>query len=832
MPDFQNPAAFLLLITIPLIFILRKLKIFNRVSFPAVLADWQGKHFVWKGKSQKFFSLLAKIILIIGYILVITALADPVISHQEKIYTSSGTDIIFLVDTSPSMAAKDVNGETRLEAAKKSIKSLAQAHDGCRFGIVGLGSNASVLVPPTGDLTYFSEKLGQLQVGILGNGSAIGDGLSTAVCHLASSSAPKKCIVLLTDGENNAGEIHPETAAKLAAEREITVYIVGLGSKGTVPIEYTDPITGKLYSGYLDSGFNSASLKKIADLGNGRYFEVRTIEDLAATLSAISKIEKVSQNYTYKTVNKTYYDKVLFVAIILFIIAWFIKRIMLKEMVCFKYKKILWVRSGFLSFCFIMLILAYKGLTWGTYLLPVQKNGTAVSMVFDISNSMLAKDGPGGISRLKAASIYAKKLLSKMNGVSTSVVLAKGDGLAAIPLTEDTAIIESLLDVMNPGLMTVPGTSLGKGILKAKETFPANYAAAGRIWVFTDGEETDGQLENAFAECLKSGIPVTVIGFGKEVEARVLAGDGKTEVLTALRSVEINNAIQSASEKFAIFKNQADINYINSSDKGSAISLLAQLKMGGGENLITSYEAKPVPRYKLFLLLAVFFFILSYVITEMDFSRFFSKKTKKSLVTICFTLATCTVFLPIFSGCSNKTWEILDGTYAWHKKDYRKAVSRFMDVKSQAEEKSDTEILDYSLYDLGTAYLMIGEDEAAMEKFLALSETAPQNLRYSAYYNAGIVAHKNQDYQAAKEYFRKAIEIDNSRLEAKINMELSMQMAENKVNQNESQAIPASQQEKSPPDIENAIFQHIKENDQKQWKNSESTQSQNLAEDY
>ena len=138
MPSFQNPAAFILLLTIPLIFILRKFRIFNRFSFPAVLSDWEGNHFEWKGRSQKILSLLARIILIAGYILVIGALADPIISHQEKVYTSLGTDIIFVVDTSPSMAAKDVNGDTRLEAAKQAIKSLSQAHDGYRFGIVGL----------------------------------------------------------------------------------------------------------------------------------------------------------------------------------------------------------------------------------------------------------------------------------------------------------------------------------------------------------------------------------------------------------------------------------------------------------------------------------------------------------------------------------------------------------------------------------------------------------------------------------------------------------------------------------------------------------------------
>ena len=155
-----------------------------------------------------------------------------------------------------------------------------------------------------------------------------------------------------------------------------------------------------------------------------------------------------------------------------------------------------------------------------------------------------------------------------------------------------------------------------------------------------------------------------------------------------------------------------------------------------------------------------------------------------------------------------------------------------MDVMEDAQQDENSEILNYCLYDLGTAYLMLGEDQAAMQRLLEISEDASDELRYAAFYNAGIISHKNQNYEEAREYFKKAIEIDNTRVDAKINMELSMQMTESKVKQKESQAKPANQEEEKLPDIENAIFQHIKENDQKQWKNSESNQTQNLAEDY
>lgn len=333
MPSFQNPAAFLLLLLIPLLYLLRKLKIFTKITFPAVLADWNGKAFKWSGKTRRVISIFARIIMGAGFLAVIAAFADPVISWQEKVYTSLGTDVIFVVDTSPSMAAKDIDGGTRLEAAKNTIKLVSQDYEGFRFGIVVLGSDASVFVPPTSDHNAFKKRIDDIHVGILGNGSAIGDGLSTAVCHLASSKAPKKCIVLMTDGENNAGAIHPETAADLAADNNITIYVVGIGSKGSVPIEYTDPSTGKLYSGYLDSNFNSASLRKISSLANGRYFEVKTTDELMITLSNVAKTENVTQSFTYKTMNELLYDKFLLFGSIMLALAWIIKRLLLNEMI-------------------------------------------------------------------------------------------------------------------------------------------------------------------------------------------------------------------------------------------------------------------------------------------------------------------------------------------------------------------------------------------------------------------------------------------------------------------------------------------------------------------
>ena len=819
MLEFQNPAAFFLFLLIPLLFLLRFLKIFRQVTFKAVLSDWNGKAFVWNGKFRRLLSVLAKVIIFAGFAGTIAALADPVITRQEKVYTSLGTDIVFVIDTSPSMAAKDVGGITRLDSAKNTIRSVAAEYDGCRFGMVVLGNEASVFVPPTADVNLFTGRLDDVKVGILGNGSSIGDGLSTAVCHLVSSSAQKRTIILLTDGENNAGQIHPETAAALAAENDIPVYVIGIGTKGTVPIEYVDPLTGKVYSGYLDSNFNSASLRRIATITGGRYFEVTTAQEFLRTFETVVKTESVVQNYTFRTVSQSCFKKILLWAIILLCAGWFIKTIILREMLSFRYAKILMVRSVFIAISFIMVLIAYADIHWGTYLVPVQKSGASVSLVYDISNSMLAPDCEEGLTRLRAACEYSKGLLSKMNGVSASVVLAKGDGVAAIPLTDDYVMIESLLEVMSPRLMTVPGSSIGKGILKAKETFPSNYSNVGRIWVFTDGEETDSYLKTALAECLKSGIPVSIIGFGEERESQIMAGDGKTVVSTALRSDKVNAAIEDAKKSLGVYKNQAEIFYIKASEKGSAVKLLNQLKDGEGQ--LISYEAKPVPRFKLFLLLAVLFYSFSYIFTEFDFS-----KIKRGPAVLCVLI----VFT--LTGCSNSTTDILKGTFSFAKKQYSKAVSYFHSAQENAEKTGEVQKLSYTLYDLGTAYSLLGEDEAAMQKFSQISAEAPVSVQYGAYYNAGVLAHKNEDYEHAVEYFKKALEVDSTRVDAKINLELSIQSVEVNVQHNQSQAVPTTEDNSINQDLEKAVFERIKENDQKQWKNSEASQSDSLAEDY
>ena len=181
-----------------------------------------------------------------------------------------------------------------------------------------------------------------------------------------------------------------------------------------------------------------------------------------------------------------------------------------------RFPKVILCRTIFRIVAWVLLVLAYAG--------------------FDISYSMMANDAPDKKTRLEAAANYAQMLLSHMKGIPVTVVLAKGDGVLVVPLTEDKAVVETLLESLNPKLISSVGTSLGKGIIAAHKGFPTNSSLANRIWVFTDGDETDGLLEKSILDCVRSGVSVSLIGFGSEQEIQVIDGDGRTAGYTSLNS--------------------------------------------------------------------------------------------------------------------------------------------------------------------------------------------------------------------------------------------------------------------------------------------------------
>jgi len=330
---FENPFAFIILAAVPAFLILRKIGILRKIQFPLTLSDWNGYSFSWKYSVAGVVAFFSRLFMVLGFLSCVIAYARPVVTRPEKVYTSRGSDIVFVVDVSPSMGALDIGNSTRLEASKQTISAIVNNLSGTSFGMVAMASEAVLVVPPTIDTDFFLERLHGLTVGELGDGTAIGTGLAMAVYHLMDSNAPKKCIILLTDGENNSGSVHPLTSAKLAAENDITLYTVAVGTQGTVPVEYMDLETGKLISGYMESSFDDTMLRSLASAAGGMCYSAESYRTLSEALDSVTEQETVVQSYKYESKTEPFHFVFLLSASICFVLTWCLRRLYLKELI-------------------------------------------------------------------------------------------------------------------------------------------------------------------------------------------------------------------------------------------------------------------------------------------------------------------------------------------------------------------------------------------------------------------------------------------------------------------------------------------------------------------
>jgi Ca-activated chloride channel family protein len=238
---------------------------------------------------------LLKALEFLGVLLLFLGAAGPTINSPETVWLNRGADIIFVLDVSPSMAALDMDSKNRITAAKTLLAEFAARRPSDNIGLAAVGSDAALLVPPTADRDAFNLRLESLQVGEFGDGTALGMGLAIAAYHLERSNARRRIAVLITDGENNAGAIHPETAASMLRETGVSLWIIGIGSAGEVPIDYVDPFTRVRRTGIYDSRFDTESLRRLSIAGGGTYIFAPTADAFAAAFSQLDDGEMTVQ---------------------------------------------------------------------------------------------------------------------------------------------------------------------------------------------------------------------------------------------------------------------------------------------------------------------------------------------------------------------------------------------------------------------------------------------------------------------------------------------------------------------------------------------------------
>ncbi|MDE0327257.1 MAG: VWA domain-containing protein [Candidatus Poribacteria bacterium] len=255
---------------------------------------------------QQTFSIKALPILKVARFIVITllivTLARPQLSQSREHRLAAGIDILLVLDISESMRAEDFEGMNRIQTAKSVVNAMLEKRlthsENDRIGLVVFAGESFTLCPLTLDYQVLAELLDDVEIGQLEDGTAIGDALATATQRLRASESKTKIVILLTDGENNAGSINPGAAASLAQSFGIKVYTIGMGKEGGARIPYADMTFGKRYREVL-TYLDEDTLKQIAQTTGGRYFRAIDTQSLKQIYAEIDRFEKTE----FKTFN-------------------------------------------------------------------------------------------------------------------------------------------------------------------------------------------------------------------------------------------------------------------------------------------------------------------------------------------------------------------------------------------------------------------------------------------------------------------------------------------------------------------------------------------------
>ena len=221
-----------------------------------------------------------------AFALLVVALARPQDVEQNVRTNTEGIDIMLAIDVSGSMLARDFKPD-RITAAKEVAGSFIAD----RYGLVAFAGEAFTQSPLTTDQSTLQTLLARIRSGLIEDGTAIGNGLATAINRLRESDAKSKVIILLTDGVNNQGQIAPMTAAEIAKAQGIRVYTIGVGTEGMAPYPAID-MFGNLTFVNQKVEIDEKVLKAISDMTGGRYFRATDKEKLKAVYDEINQLEK------------------------------------------------------------------------------------------------------------------------------------------------------------------------------------------------------------------------------------------------------------------------------------------------------------------------------------------------------------------------------------------------------------------------------------------------------------------------------------------------------------------------------------------------------------
>lgn len=326
--EFQYPYSLLLLIIIPLIILWKRVygrKTNTSINYSQVF-PFEGVKKSWKIRLIELPNYIRYIILVL--LIIVIARPQSFLSKNEK--NIEGVDIVLALDISSSMLAEDFK-PNRLEAAKDVAKEFIQGRKTDNIGVVVFSGEAFTQCPPTTDQNMLLNLLENIKSGIINDGTAIGDGIATAINRIKDTKTQSKVIILLTDGVNNMGAIDPLTAAELAKNNKIRVYTIGVGRMGLAPYPVSTPM-GKQYQS-IEVKIDETLLGDVARITGGKYFRSKDKGSLETIFKEIDSMEKTIIDVSYYKQKKDLYLPFLLIAIILLFVEILLKKTIFKSVV-------------------------------------------------------------------------------------------------------------------------------------------------------------------------------------------------------------------------------------------------------------------------------------------------------------------------------------------------------------------------------------------------------------------------------------------------------------------------------------------------------------------
>ncbi|HEX7051652.1 MAG TPA: VWA domain-containing protein [Longimicrobiales bacterium] len=290
---FANPWALLLLPLLPAYVLYARRWRRERIAFSraGALARLAAGRTAWIGRLPGWLRGSAVVVLII-------ALAAPRTGVSSVDVETEGIAIMLVLDISSSMLAEDFHPDNRLTVAKEKVADFVRGRRYDRIGLVAFAGEALTQVPITIDYPILYRALEQVDVGALEDGTAIGTAIATAANRLRRVPGESRVMILMTDGENNRGEIDPITAAKAAAAFDVKIYTIGVGSEGVAPMPVARGLLGGYQYANLPVHIDEDLLREVADLTGGRYFRATNEAALDSIYHQIDDLEKTAVQVT------------------------------------------------------------------------------------------------------------------------------------------------------------------------------------------------------------------------------------------------------------------------------------------------------------------------------------------------------------------------------------------------------------------------------------------------------------------------------------------------------------------------------------------------------